>query len=96
MTSLPYDYSQATALFKAFQLREPRRGEIVELGGMGQGTTVLAVGSVIGLSYIALRDGKKYYHEFSSPPPRLFVSADGRQIFFEGGIYKFSPRGFLK
>ena len=33
MSELPSDYAQAVALFKAFQLRDPRRGEIVQLAG---------------------------------------------------------------
>lgn len=97
MSDLPSDFSQAKQLFEAFQLREPRRGEIVQLGGFSAPVTALEVGRVISIGYQALRDGKDYYHEFSSRSPiRLFVSADGRQIFYEGGVYQFSPRGFLK
>jgi hypothetical protein len=96
MSDQPPDFSQAVALFKAFQLREPRRGEIVQLGGLERPVTALEVGAVVGLAYKALRDGKRYFHEFDAPRARLFVSADGKQIFFEGGVYKFSPRGFLK
>lgn len=96
MSDLPSDYARAVSLFRDFQHRAPRRGEIVQLGGFQAPVTALEVGTAVSVGYKALGDGKKYYHEFEGRHPRLFVSADGLQAFFEGGIYQFTSRGFLK
>ena len=88
--------ARALLLFRRFQGRQPKKSELVEIGGMEKGAIALCVGNVVGISYKAAGDGEKYYHEFESPRPQLFVSADGKQILFVGGNYTFTERGFIK
>jgi hypothetical protein len=96
MSEAPADLEQAIALFQKFQGRAPRGDELCQVGGLVKPQTALEVGQLISIGYKALGDGKDYYHEFSAPKARVFVSADGRQIYFVGGNYRFSERGFLK
>lgn len=91
------ELDQARALFRAFQGRDPRGRELAQLGGVALGPAVaLEVGAALSIGYKALGDGKRYYHEFEGPLPRLYVSGDGRQIFMVGGIYQFTSRGFKR
>lgn len=92
------DLAMATSLFKRFQgrYREPRKEDLVLLGGMEKPVTCLLVGTALTIGYKALGDGKDYRHEFASPLPQLYVSADGRQAYFVGGGYRFSERGFIR
>lgn len=96
MSENPPDFARAVDLFEAFQKRAPKSGEIVQLGGIQAPVTALAVGAVVDVAYRRLADGKDYRHYFERPLPRLFVSADGKQAFFEGGGYYFSAHGFEK
>jgi hypothetical protein len=88
------EMDRARRLFESFHNKQHDPLKIVEISG-GSGTAI-AVGRLIGLSYRPVSGTKEYYHDFAVPLPRLFVSADGRQIFVEGGGYRFSDRGFLK
>jgi hypothetical protein len=92
----PNELEKARALFKAFQYRYPREGELILLGGLDKPAVMFEVGNVLGLSYKALGNGADYYHDFSAPLPRLFCNAQGDQVFLVGGGYRFSARGFLK
>jgi hypothetical protein len=88
------ELDRARRLFESFHNKRHDPLKIVEISG-GSGTAI-AVGRLIGLSYRPVSGATEYYHDFAAPLPRLFVSADGRQIFVEGGGYRFSDRGFLK
>lgn len=89
--------NQAARLFESFHDRAPRGDELVQLGGFSAPVTALEIGPAISVAYRALGDGKDYYHEFSGlRRPRVFVSADGRQLYFVGGIYRFTDRGILR
>jgi len=90
----PPDFARALDLFESFQGRAPRRGEIVQLGGLGGAITAIAAGHVVDIGYQRLGDGKDYRHFFERPLPRLWISADGRQAFLEGGGYSFTAHGF--
>ena len=93
--SAPPDLEQAIALFRQFQGRAPKGREIVELGGGPRVFTALEVGTVLSIGYKALGDGRAYYHEFSAPRAKLYVSADGRDIYFLDGGARFGARGFI-
>lgn len=90
------ELDKARALFKAFQYRYPNGEEIIQVAGLDAAPLALQVGTAVSLGYKALGDGKSYYHDFAAPFPKLYVSADGQQVFFIGGGYRFSGRGFLR
>jgi hypothetical protein len=86
-------WSRATRLFKSFHEKAPKKGQIVALRQKGD-IEALEVGQFYGIAYIA--EGKKYFHKFSSGNrPRVFVSADGKQIYILRGGYRFTDRGFI-
>jgi hypothetical protein len=88
------ELARARRLFESFHNKRHDPLKLVEIDGGGG--IALAVGRVIGISYRPVSVSTEYYHDFAAPLPRLFVSADGKQIFIEGGGYRFSDRGFLK
>jgi len=90
------ELDQARALFKAFQYRYPTGDEIIQVGGLEKPQLALLVGTVDCLGYKAAGNGKDYMHDFLSPKPKVYVSADGQQAYFIGGGYRFTARGFLK
>ena len=92
----PKEIEKDRALFKAFQYREARPGEIIQVGGLQKPAVALAVGTAISIGYKALGNGKDYYHAFEGSLPKVFVNAAGDQIFFIGGSYRFSARGFIR
>ncbi|RJP44502.1 hypothetical protein C4587_01825 [Candidatus Parcubacteria bacterium] len=56
--------------------------------------TLVLVGDVTAISYIAHDDGKEYEHVFrESSAPVLAVSSDGKQLFIIKGRYRFTSRG---
>lgn len=87
----------ACQLFEDFQDRKPRWDtEIVRVAGLTVPTVGIEVGRFSGIGYRKLGDGKLYYHDFSkSNLPRIFVNADGKQIYIVGGSYKLTDRGFI-
>lgn len=90
-------FDAARALFKSFHEREARPREIVIVKpAAADGAIALEVGTALTIGYRALGDGKAYYHEFEASKPKLYVSADGKQIFLVGGSYTFTDRGFIK
>jgi len=59
---------------------------------------LIYIGSVDGIMYTTVRDGKTemYVHEFKGEAkPEFCVSPDGRSIFLIGGQYKFTERGIV-
>jgi hypothetical protein len=92
----PAELEQARHLFRRFQDRDPESGELILVGGLKKPATALLVGSAVSLAYNALGDGKNYYHEFEAALPQVFVNAAGDQVYFIGGSYRFTERGFLK
>jgi hypothetical protein len=86
-------WSKATRLFKSFHEKTPKKGQIVTLRQTGD-IEALEVGQFYGIAYIA--EGKKYFHKFNANNrPRVFVSADGKQIYILRGGYRFTDRGFI-
>lgn len=85
----------ARARFKSFHKREPREGELVSVQKPGVNPICLEVGELVGIAYKASGDGKRYYHDFGKRKARVFVTADGRQVFLIGGDYTFTDRGFI-
>lgn len=92
----PAELKQAQNLFRDFQYRAPRGQEIITVGGLVKPVVALAVGTAVSIGYKALGDGKDYYHEFEGARPKVFVNAAGDQIYFLGGEYRFTRRGFIK
>lgn len=90
------ELERARKLFRRFQHREPTRGELVEIGGLEKPLIALGVGTAVSIGYKAFGNGENYYHEFAGSRPTVFVSADGKQIYFLGGEYTFTDRGFIK
>jgi hypothetical protein len=90
------EYEKARALFRRFQGRDAKPGEVIGLEAAARVLTVLEVGTLVSLGYRATGNGETYYHEFEARRPKLFVSATGQQAFIIGGGYRFTDRGFLK
>jgi hypothetical protein len=91
------DYDQACALFRSFQGRDPARKEILIVKpAAATGALALVVGQCVSIGYRALGDGKDYYHEFGGRLPMLCVTGDGKQLFYVGGSYTFTDRGFIR
>lgn len=90
------EVNAAAKLFRRFQYRQPTGDEIVQVGGLLKPVVALAVGTAVSIGYKALGDGKDYYHEFEGTRPKLYVNAAGDQIYFLGGSYRFTERGFIK
>lgn len=87
--------SKAATLFKSFHERNPAPSEIVSIEQNGA-EECLAVGEVYGIMYKVKGEPKPYYHKFKTTGrPKLFVSADGRQIYIVNGQYRFTDRGFI-
>lgn len=94
----PAELAQARNLFKRFQgrYRTPQKSDIVEIGGLVKPVVALEVGTALAIGYKALGDGKYYDHEFEGRLPKVYVNAAGDQIYFLGGEYRFTDRGFIK
>lgn len=92
----PGELEKARQLFRRFQYRQPKNGELILVGGLVKPAVALAVGTAVSIGYKALGDGKDYYHEFEGARPKVFVNAAGDQIYFLGGEYRFTDRGFIK
>ena len=91
----PAEVEKAGKLFRRFQSREPVGSDLILVGGLVRPVVALAVGEAIAIGYKALGDGKDYYHEFGKDRPAVFVNADGSQVYFVGGSYRFTDRGFV-
>lgn len=89
------ELERARKLFRRFQYRQPGKQELIEIGGLEKPIVALGVGLVTSIGYKAFGDGQEYLHEFENARPKVFVDAAGEQIFFIGGSYKFSDRGFI-
>lgn len=88
-------HARAAALFHAFHDRLPKRKEIVEVGMSGN-VTVLEVGEFYGVMYKTKETAEPYLHKFNARRrPKLYVTADGQQLFAIGGDYKFTDGGFI-
>jgi len=92
----PAEVEKARKLFRDFQDRDPAGSELILVGGLVRPVVALAVGAAVAIGYKAAGDGKDYYHEFENVRPTVFVNADGSQIYFVGGSYRFTDRGFLR
>jgi hypothetical protein len=96
MESLEQQERRARTLFESFHERAARDGEIVRIGGLIKPTAALVVGYQLEIGYHAIASGVAYRHKFDKEPlPRVFVNADGDQIYVLGGRYRFTPRGFV-
>jgi hypothetical protein len=96
----PTELERARKLFRRFQYREPKGDELILLGGpsseLAKPFVALEVGTAVSIGYKALGDGKDYYHEFEGRRAKVYVNAAGDQIYFLGGEYRFTERGFMK
>lgn len=85
---------KAAQLYRAFTGDE---GELVAVVKNLQWPTVAAViGSLDGVMYTTVRDGKteKYVHQFKKKAkPVLAVSPDGKMLVVVLGDYRFTERG---
>jgi hypothetical protein len=88
------EYELAHKLFREFNSRDARDDEIVRIGGLARPVIALEVGKFVGIGYRATGNGEKFFHEFESPLPRVFVRFDGRQVHILGGAYRFTAKGF--
>ena len=89
------DLERARKLFVDFHRREPQNGEISLIARPKSGAVVLEVGELMQLAYKRL-DGKFFRHDFEQPTAKVFVTADGRQMFLVGGGYQFTRLGFVR
>lgn len=87
------EHGKARKLFLDFHGVEPDVDDIARL--VFDPDTVLLVGELEGVIYIAKGDQKRYIHQFNKKNrPALYVSSDGKQAFILGGGYVFTDRGF--
>lgn len=86
----------AARLFRDFTGEE---GELVgELKNVQWPTVVAAFGTLDGVLYTTVRDGKteRYVHEFrEKSKPLLCASPDGRMLVIVLGKYRFTDRGIV-
>jgi len=100
--------AKAKSLFRRFTGHTPAKGDIGVLDFTGDPhEVVFLVGSVSGILYETIRDGKResYIHEFGEGPksgtrdkkrrPVLAISFDGKRTFILAGGYRFTDRGFV-
>lgn len=90
------ELEKARKLFRRFQYRQPGKAELIEIGGLEKPIIALGVGIADSIGYKAFGDGKLYFHNFEGNRPKVFVDAAGEQIFFIGGEYRFTDRGFIR
>jgi hypothetical protein len=90
-----WEIEKAKSLFRRFQFRAPKPSEIVQIGGLEKPVIALGVGIADSIGYKAFGDGKLYLHNFEGQRPKVFVSADGKQVYFLDGGYRFTERGFI-
>jgi len=88
------EIEQARALFQSFHRRAARPSEIIKVGGLTSPVIALEVGSFTGIGYRSSGTHEKFFHEFESPLPKVFVRFDGRQVYVIGGAYVFKSSGF--
>lgn len=87
--------ARAVALFFAFHDRRPIGTEIAVIR-VPKDQTVLEVGEFYGVMYKTKETAEPYLHKFNGRRrPKLYVTADGSQLFAVGGDYKFTDRGFI-
>lgn len=89
------EFECARQLFLQFHGREPRNGEISLIPLPKRPVVALEVGRVTQIGYERL-DGKDFRHDFEAPLAKLYVTADGRQVFWTGGGYRFTRVGFVR
>ena len=85
----------AVDLFKQFTGMEPQYFDTLDIPTP---KTALAIGSLDGVMYTTVRDGKteKYIHRFKkSARPLLCATFDGQQLIVIGGSYRFTDRGIV-
>lgn len=88
------DKARAIQAFEDFKGERPAKLRRARLPD--QDVTGWQMGPMVGAAYEARRDGKvqRYFHEFKkSARPNLVASADGRQLYIEGGKYEVTDRG---
>jgi hypothetical protein len=94
----PAEFAKAQRLFRRFQghYRKPGKTDLILIDALAKPVVALEVGTATAIGYKALGNGKYYDHEFEGHLPKIYVNADGDQIFFLGGEYRFTDRGFIK
>lgn len=90
----PASLARAKRLYQGFTGTAPKtlkRLPVPRLPG-----TALCIGKVFGILYQVDATGERLHHEFKGKArPLLLVSADGHQVFWLGGAYTFTKRGFV-
>lgn len=94
------DLRQAARLYERFSGEPGAEFARLPLRTVGDGEqrVAVAVGTLDGLLYTTVRDGKieKYIHKFNVKDKPLFaVSPDGRAIYIIGGRFRFTERGIV-
>lgn len=85
----------AAKLFEAFHGYPPAAGQLPYIQ-QDRAEQTLEIGSVYGIMYKVPEVPEPYLHKFNARSrPRLFVSANGRQIYILNGVYRFTDRGFI-
>ena len=87
---------RAKELFESFTGHEASESMVVEIPPVP--STLVAIGSVIGIIYETRRDNKleKYIHKFKvRARPLLGISPDGKSAHLIGGSFEFGESGFV-
>ncbi|MDE2019676.1 MAG: hypothetical protein KGJ13_05025 [Patescibacteria group bacterium] len=86
--------AKASALFRRFFGKAPKKQDILEFDGERE--TVLVIGELDGVIYRTSDSKEPYIHRFAkSNRPLLSVSFDGSQIYILKGGYRFTAKGFI-
>lgn len=86
--------ARARDLYEGFTGKAPRTLKRLSIPRLP--ATGLAIGKVLGVIYEVTATKEKLIHEFKGKArPSLVVSSDGRQVYWHGGAYTFTKRGFV-
>lgn len=95
MGPLSREVSDARDLYEDFTGHEATRGQKVKVKVPA---AALKVGSLDGVLYTTVRDGKteKYIHKFrKTSRPVLAAGSDGKSLHVIGGSFEFTERGIV-
>lgn len=94
--SLTAQIVRAKNLYKRFSGHDATKGKRIRIPELPD--AVVCVGSVAGIMYDTVRDGRKekYLHRFhASSRPLFCVAPDGSSLYLIGGSYSFTERGIV-
>jgi hypothetical protein len=88
--------TRARALFQKFFGRAPHKSELQTIQ-MPDPVDGVLIGAIKKIVYQPTGSDTYFEHEFAEgEEPQLFVSDDGEQFLPLGGVYEFTPRGFVE